>query len=82
MTEVQKKEPRYCKICRKKLKRFTAQEDWDERIYHKKCFDEIVSDIAKYNTVAYTKYGHAKRMINGMTIEEAKKEKCFIITFD
>jgi hypothetical protein len=71
-----------CKICNKKLKKFTAQPDWDDRIYHKKCFDTIVSDIAKYNTVAYTKYGHSRRLINGLTHEEAKKQTSFIVTFD
>jgi hypothetical protein len=71
-----------CKICNQKLKKFTAQPDWDDRQYHKKCFDTIVSDIAKYNTVAYTKYGHSRRLMNGLTLEEARKQPSFIITFD
>ena len=74
---------RLCKICKRKLKRFSAQKDWAERAYHKNCFDSIMGDIVHYNTRAYSKYGHQKRMLDGTLLEERKKSKEPItLTFD
>jgi len=70
-----------CKICGYKLRTFTKSNDWDDRVYHSKCFDAIVDDIFNFNTRAYSKYNYEK-MVCGMPISKAKKQKNFTITFD
>ena len=74
---------RICRICKLKLKRFTSTEDWDSRAYHKKCYDDLINDISHYNTRAYTKYNHKKRMIDGTLLDERRESKSPItVTFD
>ena len=78
-----KKADRTCKICFKRLRRLAKTQDWTDRIYHISCYNTIVSDIYNYNTVAYTKYNHEKR-IDGVPISEIKNKKDykFVISFD
>jgi hypothetical protein len=71
-----------CKLCGKKLRRFRVSADYKERKYHKKCFESIVEDVRNFQTVAYTKYGHTKR-IDGKTIAEHKADKNpLVVSFD
>lgn len=73
---------RKCKICGRTLKKFTKNSEWTNRAYHIKCFNEIVSDIANFNTTAYKKYGYTKRLQDGTPVEEAQEKKLFILKFD
>jgi hypothetical protein len=70
-----------CGICGKKLRPLYKNKDWEKRKYHVSCFREMLSDINNYNDVAFTKYGHTKKVAN-MPITEAKKQKSFTITFE
>tara|TARA_R110000796_G_scaffold112579_1_gene224164 strand:+ start:586 stop:837 length:252 start_codon:yes stop_codon:yes gene_type:complete len=70
-----------CGICGQKMRPLYKNKDWDGRAYHITCFRKIVSDIANYNTTAFTKYGVEKK-VAGMTVSEAKKQDSFVITFD
>jgi len=70
-----------CGICGRKLRPLYKQDDWDQRKYHVTCFKGILRDVANYNTVAYTKYGHTKR-IAGLPEPVARKELTFTITFE
>jgi hypothetical protein len=74
---------RVCKICEKRLRRLCKTTDWQGRIYHISCYKGIIKDVYNYNEVAYTKYGHEKR-IDGILVSELKKKKNhkFIINFD
>ena len=74
-------EMRVCKICGKKLRPLYKNEDWANRQYHVSCFRDVVSDIANYNKVAYTKYGHKKK-VAGICVEDVKPETKFIVTWD
>lgn len=74
---------RKCKICFKRLRRLNKTTDWDARLYHISCYKGIISDIYNYNTTAYEKYGHEKR-INGVPISEIRRnpKHKFIVYFD
>tara|TARA_R110002012_G_scaffold139784_2_gene297229 strand:+ start:684 stop:926 length:243 start_codon:yes stop_codon:yes gene_type:complete len=65
-------EERLCKICGKKLRPLLKQEDYDQRVYHVTCFDNIIKDLNNFGKVAYTKYNYKKK-VNNMTIDDAKK---------
>lgn len=70
-----------CVICGKKLRPLIRNIDSENRRTHITCWNTLIKDIANFETTAYTKYGY-KKMVAGMTIEEAKKQKTFTITFD
>jgi hypothetical protein len=71
-----------CGICGKKMRPLYKNKDWAERAYHVTCFRRIVSDIANYNTTAYTKYG-CEKQIAGMPESQARTRKePFVISFD
>jgi hypothetical protein len=70
-----------CGICGRKLRPLYKNKDWESRKYHVSCFREMVSDISNYNDIAISKYGHTKKIAN-MPIEEAKKQKTFVINFE
>tara|TARA_R110002074_G_scaffold247338_1_gene419317 strand:+ start:318 stop:599 length:282 start_codon:yes stop_codon:yes gene_type:complete len=76
------KKERFCKICKGKLKKFTKQKDWSNRAYHANCFQEIIRDIAGYQTRAYTKYGHLKRTHEGLTYKESLDNGPITLKFD
>ena len=80
--EEELKKPRLCKLCGKKLRKFRVTQEYDNRIYHKKCFESIIEDVRNFHVVAYTKYNYKKK-IDGKTIEEHKADKNpLIVTFD
>ena len=81
LTQPKTKKGKKCKICGYKLRTFTKNSDWDDRIYHTKCFTTIIDDIYNFNHVAYTKYNYEKT-VNGMPLSVAKKQKHFKISFD
>tara|TARA_R110002153_G_scaffold161463_1_gene313886 strand:+ start:391 stop:639 length:249 start_codon:yes stop_codon:yes gene_type:complete len=70
-----------CGICGRKLRPLYKNKDWESRKYHVSCFREMVSDISNYNAIAISKYGHTKKIAN-MPIQEAKKQKTFVIKFE
>ena len=70
-----------CYICEKKLRPLIKNEDSINRKYHITCWNGMIKDIGNFHNVAYTKYNY-KKMIAGMTEEEARKQKTFTITFD
>lgn len=74
-------EMRVCKICGKKLRPLYKNDDWQDRKYHVSCFRDIMSDISNYHKVAYTKYGHKKK-VAGMLVDDIRPETKFTITFD
>ena len=72
-----------CRLCKKKLRRFRVSKEYNNRIYHKKCFEIICNDVKNFHTVAYTKYGHKKKFSNGLTLEENRASKDpLVVTFD
>ena len=75
------KKGKKCKICGYKLRTYTKSKDWDDRVYHTKCFNTLIDDIYNFNHRAYTKYNY-EPIVNGMPLSEAKKQKQFVITFD
>tara|TARA_R110000824_G_scaffold352161_1_gene539229 strand:- start:302 stop:553 length:252 start_codon:yes stop_codon:yes gene_type:complete len=70
-----------CGICGKRMRPLLKNEDWANRKYHVSCFKKILSDISNYNTVAFTKYGHIKK-IAGLPEPEARKQLEFKVSFD
>ncbi len=70
-----------CGICGRKLRPLYKNKDWKSRAYHVTCWKNMVNDIANYNRVAYSKYGHVKRVAD-MPLEEAKKQDKFVVEFD
>lgn len=81
--EIIEKPVQLCRLCKKKLRKFRVSKEYDNRIYHKKCFEIICNDVKNYHQVAYTKYGHKKRYSNGLTLEENRNSKDpMIVTFD
>ena len=74
-----------CKICNKKLRPFSKNQDFPERKFHISCWKELLSDIKHYDKRAYTKYNHQK-LIAGVTEQEARERirngEKIIITFD
>ena len=78
----EEKPTRLCRICKKKLKKFTKQNDWENRAYHQRCFDEMIRDIAHYSKRAYTKYGHLKRTSHGLTNKESLNSGPITLHFD
>jgi len=76
-----KDECRECKICGKKLRPLYKNEDWKARKYHVSCFRDIMADIANYRKIAYTKYGHKKK-VAGMFVEDIKPDTVFTINWD
>lgn len=78
-------EERLCKICGKKLRPLLKQDDWEQRVYHVTCFNNILKDLTNFGKTAYTKYGY-KRKFHGLNKEEAQRHVenggKFKITFD
>jgi len=71
-----------CKICGKKLRPLTKSKDWDSRCYHITCFQDLIKDIYKYDSVAYKKYGHKKKIGNIFIEEFVNSDKPIIMDFD
>jgi hypothetical protein len=72
-----------CKLCGKKLRRFRVSKEYDNRCYHKKCFQEICDDVRNFHQIAFHKYGYIKKFSNGKTQEEnLKSKKPWIVHFD
>jgi len=72
-----------CKLCKKKLRKFRVSNDYENRCYHKKCFEQICEDVRNFHQVAYTKYGYTKKYSNGKSAEENKETKePWIVNFD
>ena len=69
------KKGKKCKICGYKLRTYTKNKDWDDRVYHTKCFNTLI-DVSESLSIIYDP------IINGMPLSEAKKQKQFVITFD
>ena len=75
--------PILCRLCGKKLRKFRVSQEYDNRIYHKKCFEIIVNDVRNFHKVAFTKYNYEKKYSNGLTLEENRKDKNpLVVTFD
>lgn len=70
-----------CKICNKKLRPLTKSKDWDTRCYHITCFQELIKDIYKYDSVAYKKYGHKKKIGNVFIEDFVNSKEPIIIEF-
>ncbi len=74
--------PKLCKLCGKKLRKFRISNEYHNRVYHKKCFEEICNDVKNYHLVAFTKYGHEKRY-HGKTKDEIIEDpNPLVVTFD
>ena len=72
-----------CRLCKKKLRKFRVSREYDNRVYHKKCFEIICNDVRDFHNVAYTKYGYKKKYSNGLTLEENRKSKDpLVVSFD
>jgi len=73
---------RVCRICNKKLRPLTKNEDWDTRMYHITCFKELVKDIYKFDSIAFKKYGHKKKVGNTPIKEFMDGKKPITISFE
>lgn len=70
---------RECGLCGKKLRPLRANNDWNGRKYHVSCFTELISDIANYSKVAYTKYNVVR---DYKLINELEQNKEIKLNFD
>ena len=73
---------RICRICGKKLRPFTKNEDWDTRIYHITCFKNLIKDIYKFDSIAFKKYGFDKKIGNMPIKNFTEGNKPITISFD
>lgn len=72
-----------CKICGKKLRPLTKSQDWDSRVYHVTCFRDLISDISKFDHLAFKKYGYKRKVNNNVYVEDFEKGKNpLVISFD
>ncbi len=83
VVEVDLHPPKLCRLCKKKLRRFRVSTEYDNRVYHKKCFETICNDVRDFHKVAFSKYGYEKKFSNGKTLDENKRIKePWVVTFD